>query len=137
MCRNGIHYAFAMPPNAPLVWFLTEIAVSLCVYMHGRVHTLWQVTLKAHQRQSATPGIFNGQQLQVGIAECLRCIGCDVCVNTTLISAYTSTARLRDTNNGQFCMLQVRYFKEIWQTQLLCSRWCLVQELRRCRRHKV
>ena len=43
-----------------------------------------------------------------------------------------------DVSNSQFCMSQMWQYLEIWQTQLLHSRQCLVQELwRRQRRNAL
>ena len=62
-----------------------------------------------------------------------------VLASTTLTSAirhhdaFVSHARV----NGQFHMYQVRQDEEVWQTKLLRSRWCMVQELWRYWRYTI
>ena len=65
------------------------------------------------------------------------CIGCCIFVSCVHPHAHRSNhgdTRFRDKHQE---VSQVRHRQQIWQTQLLRSRRCLVPQMRRCRRHKL
>ena len=143
MCSEQIHHILLVPHTSlfcctrPPVYIL--MATTICRYGFED-----NVSLIGEPRSTPTtmnkPGVLRFAAIAGGIARGARCITRYGCMtyhlpvsNNSAIGHNDASACHADVNAGEFCMPKVRRYQEIRQTQLLCSRRRLVQEMWRCR----